>query len=83
MSWSIYKTGTKEAVRKAITDFKPTCDETQVELAKSLILSEIDFNTSEFENGIKVEASGSQTHTSGNGNRSNININVTPINLVI
>lgn len=57
MSWSIYVTGSKEGVRKAVAEAKAYgTDQTQIDGAKAVILAAVDASPDGL--GIKVEAGG-------------------------
>ena len=82
MSWRIYSTGTRVAVRARVAGVAENCDTEQVKAAKAIILAEIDAMPPKT-TGILVEATGHcYTSSDGEGDRSlNIKIQRTSLDL--
>lgn len=80
MSWSIYVTASKPIARQRVEAATSNYDQEQFQRAKALILAEIDAIADE--DGVRVEASGSQTSASATSPRwSQVVIKVEPIRL--
>lgn len=78
MSWSIYVTASKPIAKQRVEAATTNYDMEQFQRAKALILAEIEAIADE--DGVKVEASGSQTIASSTSPRwSTLSIKVEPV----